>query len=478
MPKLSKIQLYNVNMGGLADSNYLGSKNSVADMLGFDIHSEVGVMKVNNRPIKESGSTIDDLIKAMVVSSDGNTYMFGSTNSKIWKRTAGVTYSLEATGSPASGITGAMEYKGYIYYAFGATNKLGRWQLGTAWSTRTDAWATFTNTTTSRPMLILNDVLYIGDGNQIAQVDAGTFSANALDVDSKYTVTCLGQMGTDLLLGTSTVDNSPAQIFRWNTWSVSFTNSDPITSPNIWAFLPMDNEVMVISNQGQIYLYNGSTLEPYKRIKGDWTFGKDTSVSYNAVVNYKGIARFGTSQVLNGAGISIAQGVWSLGRANRNYPYVLNNEVGISKNVFAAIEIGAMAKPTGGNGGYLVSWHDNSNAPFYGVDLVDGSEQKYEYAYFTTRVIMADRFALINYGEMRVGWRTKPSGTGFTFSTKRNNGTMTALSAGEHIDDTTRNVTYSKVDINDATTLQAKVAVTINGTDAPEIEMFEIDMDV
>jgi hypothetical protein len=271
---MSRIPFKNFNMGGLADSDYLGSENSLAALWGFDLHSEVGVLKVNQALTKESGSTIDDFVKASVPSSDGNTYLFGSTNGKIWKRTSGGTYSLEATASPAAGSAGildAKEYEGYIYYAM--QSRLGRWQIGTAWSTRNDSWATFTNTDALwHPMIVLNLVLYIGDAHFLAQVDAGTFSANALDISSPLRIKCLGQMGTDILLGTYVSSNIVStEIYRWNTWSVSFTNSDPIPEVGINAFLPIDNGVIVnAGTKGNTYIYDGETLEPYKKIKGSW----------------------------------------------------------------------------------------------------------------------------------------------------------------------------------------------------------------
>lgn len=83
---MARIPFKNFNMGGIADSDYMGAPNSMADLWGFDIHSEVGVLKVNQALTKESGSTIDDLVKASVPCSDGNTYLFGSTNGKIWKQ--------------------------------------------------------------------------------------------------------------------------------------------------------------------------------------------------------------------------------------------------------------------------------------------------------------------------------------------------------------------------------------------------------
>ena len=68
---MQKIPFKNFNLGGIADSNYMGSANSMADLWGFDLHSEVGVLKVNQALTKESGTTVDDLVMAGVPCSDG-----------------------------------------------------------------------------------------------------------------------------------------------------------------------------------------------------------------------------------------------------------------------------------------------------------------------------------------------------------------------------------------------------------------------
>jgi hypothetical protein len=126
---------------------------------------EPGIIKVNQRLSKESSTIVTDFVQTMVPCSDGSTYMFG-TGGNIYKRDSSGTYTLLAT---IGAIYGAAEFEGYIYYA--TSTKLGRWQIGTAWSTRTDEWATLTKTTTYRPMRSLNLVLYIGNGNLIAQVE-------------------------------------------------------------------------------------------------------------------------------------------------------------------------------------------------------------------------------------------------------------------------------------------------------------------
>jgi hypothetical protein len=79
------VSFQDINLGGIADSLYQGTKNSVSAMVGIDIHSEPGIIKVNQRLTKESGTTVTDFVTTMVPCSDGNTYMFG-TGGNIYKR--------------------------------------------------------------------------------------------------------------------------------------------------------------------------------------------------------------------------------------------------------------------------------------------------------------------------------------------------------------------------------------------------------
>lgn len=469
---MPRIPFNNFNLGGIADSDYMGGKNSLAELWGFDIHSEVGVLKVNQALAKESGSTVDDFVRAGVPCSDGNTYLFGANNGKVWKRTSGGTYSLEATTAPAAGsggVTDAVEYQGYIYYAM--QNRLGRVAVGAAWGTRNDSWATFTNGNVSwHPMRVVNLVLYIGDGNLLAQVDGTTFTADALDIESPLIIKCLGQLGTDILLGTIVSSNIiSTQIFRWNTWSVSFTNSDPIPEVGINCFLPIDNGVIVnAGTKGNLYTYDGVNLTPYKQIKGTWSASTNKGQVYpNAALNFNSLPLFGFSIAL---GTPCNMGVYSLGRANRNYPVVLNGEVGISTGNLNNVEIGCIV---GVGDIYIVSWRDTNTGTTYGIDKLDLSA-KYGGAYLTTRAIMVDRFSFMKYGLVNIAYRLLPTNTTFTVSAKVNNGSMTAFSAGDCNDDTQRAIFATKIDINDATKVQIKIAPSISANTAPEIEAFEV----
>jgi hypothetical protein len=430
-------------------------------MVGLDIHSEPGIIKVNQKLVKDSGSTVDALVKVMVPCSDGKTYLFGSSNGKIWSRTSGGVYALEATAADAV-ILNAIEFDGYIYYA--SATHLGRWQKGTAWSTRTDSWATFTvGDTGFHPMLIKNGVLYIGDGKLVAQVDeAGVFTADALDLPAQYRISALGEISTDLLIGTYVADNVvDVRIFRWDTWSVSWSYDDAVPEVGIWAFLKMDNATVVQAGyKGNLYYYDNASLQPLKRMSGSWGGTNKAKVYSEAVASFSGMPLFGLSNV---SGDPTLEGVYSFGSWASNYPKVLNLEYVISQAKLAAIEIGAICV-NGDN--VLVSWKDGST---YGVDTIDFSN-KYASAYLETRVLNYERELLKNAG-VQIYYRTLPANTGVTVYYSVNGGAYTAAAATV---DTDRKIISTDANFPEGTTIQVKIAFTVNNNDAPEVEGFDI----
>jgi hypothetical protein len=467
------IEIKNINQGGIADSDYSGNSQSVASMLGLDIHSKPGLIKVNQALTKNNTVVIDDFVKCGVPCSDGNWYFFGSTAGKIWKRFNTGTWALEATAAPSAGspgITGALEFDGYIYYAM--QNKLGRWQVGTAWATRNDNFATFQNGDIEfHPMRKLNLVLYIGDANLVAQVDdASVFSANALDLETGLRIKALGQLGTNLLEGTFVNYNiNETQNFLWNTWSVSFTNNDPIPEVGINSYLATDNMVLVSAGtKGNLYIFNGSNLEVYKQIKGEWSETNKAHVHPNATFNFNGLALFGLSQL---SGTPCPMGVYSVGRSNRNYPFVLNHEYAISTGNTDNIEIGCIVS---GGDFFFVSWKDMNGTTSYGVDILDLTK-KHPNAHFTTRISMYDRMKTTEYGTVDIGYKVLPTDTSITIEAIKN-GVLADPTSTTTTKDDIRNVVYTEENIGEASTLQIKVSLNANNNDAPEIESTFINL--
>lgn len=467
---MQRIELKNINLGGIADSDYLGPENSVAEAVNLDLHSEAGVIKVNQKLTKDSGSTVDDLVLASIPCSNGSTYHFGSTNGKIWERTSGGTWTLRGTVAPAAGSVGvldAKEYQGYIYIA--TQSRLARFAIVTADTaiTLVNNWATFTNTDASfHPMEIVNLVLYIGDGKYLAQVSGVTFSANVLDIASPLRIKCLKQIPTGILIGTYVADNiNSTQVIMWNTWSVSFSTSDPIPEVGVNSFLDIDNNVILnAGTKGNLYVYNGSSLEQIKTVKGVYTSTGKAFVHPNAKLNFNNFPLFGVSNV---TGNPCLLGVYSFNRTNRNYPYILNLEYTLSQGNTSNIEIGAICRISSDQ--FSVSWKDTTSGTVYGVDVLDLTA-KATSAYFTTRVTILQRERLSHFGIIDVGYRSLPTNTDIQVFKKANSDSSFG-SAITAIDDTIKMTKSTTVTAAEATRLQVKISLVSSANTAPEVEM-------
>lgn len=472
---MANLETKNLNFGGIADSDYIGSENSVAEMVNCDIHSEAGLIKANQALVKDSGAVVDELCQAKVPCSNGSTYFFGDSGG-IFERQSNGTWTDRGTVAPAAGaakVLSAREYRGYIYYS--TQNRLGRIAVpaaGGSWAGRDDNWATFgVGNATYHPMEIVNLVLYIGDGNQVAQVDNTTFSANALDITTPLIISALGRLDTDLLIGTIVASNvMRSEIIRWNTWSVSFSVSDPIPEVGINAFLDTDNIVVVSAGKkGNLYIYDGAQLETYKKIKGTWSSTNKAVVYPEAVFNFNGMPLFGLS-IDTGTGVNL--GVYSLHRTNRNYPYVLNLEFTISTGNRTNVVIGAIV-PIGADQ-FLVSWKDTTSGTLYGVDIMSLTAKAT--AHFVTRNYLIDRTNLSNYGFVYVPYRSLPASTSIDIHTSTQHAAFSGTPDTSK-DDTDRLMQVSDAHIGEASVAKIKVVLNPNANDAPEVEMASIGFD-
>jgi hypothetical protein len=279
-------------------------------------------------------------------------------------------------------------------------------------------------------------------------------------------------MNTDLLVGTIVSANVPeAQIARWNTWSVSFSYSDPVPEAGVNCFLETDNNIIVsVGTKGNLYLYNGSQLEEYKRVKGVYTGTNKATVHENATFNFNGMPLFGFSNV---SGNPAYQGVYSLNRTNRNYPYVLNLENYISSAHLSNVEIGSITPISSDQ--FLVSWKDTTVGTVYGVDVLDLTA-KTPLAWFATRTMIVNRTQINNYKEMNVPYRSLPTGSDIKIYKKTNADTsFTEITEAEN--DADRLMFSSEVNISDAVRFQGKVELIPNGNNAPEVELLETIVD-
>lgn len=115
------LRIQNLFLGGIAESKYVSSRNSVASMVGLDISSELGLIKLNQNLKALTGAEApDEEVIAQVSCTNGYVYFFSGESGKIWSLSPTNVWNLEYTTAPLSGsaiILDATEYSGYLYWS-------------------------------------------------------------------------------------------------------------------------------------------------------------------------------------------------------------------------------------------------------------------------------------------------------------------------------------------------------------------------
>jgi hypothetical protein len=264
------------------------------------------------------------------------------------------------------------------------------------------------------PMIVQNNVLFVGDRYYVHQVE-NTLTLWALDIPREQHIKCLGKMDIDLLIGTEVdADVHRAMIFRWNTWSESWTIEDEIPERSINAFIPVDNYMYIIAgNRGNVYYYNGQVLELWRRVGGEFLNADTIAVYPNAVTSFNGIPMIGISNLV---GDPIEQGIYSMGTVNaRQFPRIFCLDYVPSEGM-EGMDIGALCAM--GNDVFM-SWKHGTDV---GIDKTH-SRNLYSGAYIQSRVFYRDRNvrstyrkAVVNYHKILENTYEEPTGLGGTLA--------------------------------------------------------------
>lgn len=472
MAKKGNIRISQIHLGGLAFSKYEGRKNSVASSVGIDIHGQPGVFKANQTMTRESDTLLTERVDVMISGTDGRVYAFSYDSGKVYQRESNGTWALAYTTVPTSGearCLGAAIFEGYIYWATEsylhriALSDVGDWALNAEAN-----WQVFTNTDdTYHPMLVLDNRLWIGDGNYVDQVYQGTFTDQALDILTYHRVSALGKYDTDLLIGTAVDDNfNKSTLYRWNRWSVSWTVEDDIEEVGINAIIPMDNYSMIqAGRKGNIYSYNGAQLNIYTEIPADMGPTDVVLVHPNATDNYKGMPIFGVSNV---SGTSAIAGVYSLHTKNaQTYPRVMNVENTISTDNIDGVDITSLLVH-GDN--IFIAW---TRSGVSGIDKID-TTTKHDGAYVESRVAYLDRNTQTVMSRIVINYVDLPTDTGIEVYIKENYAdSWTQLTT---VNDVIRKQIVCRTRKN-ANVYQWKFVLRTNANDTPIVDEINIEFE-
>lgn len=332
-----------------------------------------------------------------------------------------------------------------------------------------------TSNDTYHPTHEVNLVLYIGDNNFVHQIDDGVFTAEALDIAKPLVVTSLGEINTDLLVGTGVNSSvNKAKIIRWDTYSVSFTSSDDVPEVAINAFLPADNMVLVQAGlKGNIYYYDGQNLQLYTRVPGNYSPTAKAETYYNSVAMKDGHILFGVS---NNIGNPCDEGVYRLGRYSRDFDYIMDFPYPISQRsgsdfVLSGVKMGKIL--VAGDDLY-VAW-DNTNNSTSGVDKLD-TANKLDGAYFESMVLIVNREAFANFAKAVIAYADLPASTDIDIFLSKNYASYTTT-AVDKAKDTDRQTFETTNSGQDFTTMQLKVKARTSGNTGPLIESAALFLD-
>lgn len=464
--------LQNINFGGWADSRMQGAENSVAELVGLDVHSDPGaIFAVPELSLKSLEVTGE--IRAFVQIKSGSAYevfIFGDTTGKVYNRDNSGGYSdVGITLAPSAGgitVLDAIEYNGYIYYAM--ESRLGAWQIGSSWASRNDDFLTFTNTNAEHhPLYVQNDTLYCGDGNLVACVDnSGTGYADALDLPETYEVTTLSGIVNSLVIGTRR--SGGARIFEWDTVSTSWNSEYGVNDDIVNSFLNIGGKnVAQVGNHGDLLVYNGEQWVSWKRVPKTatiWNMTDRIYIPHRGASYLNGVLFF---LVRNSQGTTVTPGIWELRGHSSLYPEIFSclYPIGTPTAIGANINPGDPSKNT------LLIGHKDDDTGKYKIYELNTNRYTDLGSYFTTMLINASRQKLKTIA-IEIFYRSLPNGTNITIHKIVNNNIAEEVSMRI---DTTRNMLLGDVVIPDCATLQLTIGLDTNGgASTPIIEGINI----
>lgn len=200
---LQKIQIPNF-LGGIAPSRYTAGINQFqGTSRGIDLWrtttSAAGTARIGNvapgwtsTAVTGVASVTTTITKFVPSDTTSDTLMlYGYSATKIYRLDTSNDTITTTGGWPytiTNGAPGGMAlYRGSMYYANGST-QVGTFTPGSAPTFTDNTLTGFASSVRSRPMIVFQNQLYIGNGNQIYQRNGTTNTANAFVLETGYEI--------------------------------------------------------------------------------------------------------------------------------------------------------------------------------------------------------------------------------------------------------------------------------------------------
>lgn len=273
----------------------------------------------------------------VVPASDGKTYFF-CYDGKIIRRNSDGTYLVVATESSESGhIIGACEWydsAGFTYLLWATPTRLNIKKIaGTGYSqvepwtdvniASTGSWPKTNLTSVDwHTMTIANGNLQIANGNLMALVGYDlSYTNQSLRLIPGNAARCVLERAKYAVIGCRKTDGKDeSTFFTWDGIGLSWNDKQIIKFGGINSMIDTEIALAQIGTNGQLYIADFNTPVPFRQIRGGGQSNPDGVTSYHGMAL---IGIFNNTNTINGV---LANGIYSVGRINKNASIILNLE--------------------------------------------------------------------------------------------------------------------------------------------------------
>lgn len=285
-------------LGGLSPSLFVGAENEYQLGSGIDVFREPGVLQAGyaqtDLTISELTTAITKFIAPGVSGDTEFVYGYSATQMARYDSfnnvlTNNATWVREHTGGDEGGFG---LYRGLLYYANGNT-QIGSFTPG-ATPTFTDNTITGLTAATFRPMHEFDDVLWIGNLNQIAKRSGTTNTLGALTLETGYEIDHIIDWKGFLAFTASKMRGNPTEnittftkLFLWDTQISKWFEFLIPGETRIRGLKPWRGGLAVLGSNS-LQFFNGESfrvLVPFSQSN----FTGNTSISFSSFTTVEGL---------------------------------------------------------------------------------------------------------------------------------------------------------------------------------------------
>jgi len=359
-------------LGGLSDYEDKGIAGSFKSGYGLDIRKQKDTLSCQN-------ALKDDLAVGsmtapcyfVVPASDGQTYFF-CNDGKIFRRKANGSYLVQGYGIvpvytdtfESGQIIGACEWYsgydsitapngGYTYLIWATPTRLNIKKIAGPQSNpgapyvQTEPWNDVNNpgigswpktnltSVAWHTMVNANGTLQICNGNVMALVGYDlSYTNNSLKLIPGNLAQNVLERGKYSVIGCrSAAGKDETSFFNWDGIGLSWNNKKVISFGGINSMLDTEMALAQIGNNGQLYISDFNSPVPFRQIRGGGASYPDGIAPYHGMAL---VGIYGNTNLMNGV---YANGIYSVGRVNKNAPLVLNLEYQLTCDAIYSIEV-------------------------------------------------------------------------------------------------------------------------------------------